>query len=98
VFNFWEPLHYITHGSGFQTWEATPQFAIRSWTYIFLHFPFTVFGKLFSTSKVRSPLFVPLGSLTLEQRPSFFAVRLTLGFICSLCEAQVLSLSSGARQ
>jgi len=26
--------------------------------------------------------------LILEQRPSFFAVRLTLGFICSLCEAQ----------
>lgn len=26
--------------------------------------------------------------LTLEQRPSFFAMRLTLGLICSLCEAQ----------
>ena len=21
AFNFWEPLHYLTHGHGLQTWE-----------------------------------------------------------------------------
>jgi len=38
VFNFWEPLHYLDRGHGFQTWETSPAFAIRSWAYILLHF------------------------------------------------------------
>ncbi|KAI9460480.1 asparagine-linked glycosylation 9 protein isoform a [Lactarius psammicola] len=31
VFNYWEPLHYLYKGYGFQTWETSPQYAIRSW-------------------------------------------------------------------
>lgn len=38
VFNFWEPLHFLHHNYGFQTWEVSPQFALRSWSYILLHF------------------------------------------------------------
>jgi len=38
VYNFWEPLHFFDRGSGFQTWEVAPQYAIRSWAYILLHF------------------------------------------------------------
>ena len=37
VYNFWEPLHYLDRGVGFQTWEVSPQYAIRSWAYISLH-------------------------------------------------------------
>ena len=37
VFNFWEPLHYLDRGYGFQTWETSPVYAIRSWAYILLH-------------------------------------------------------------
>lgn len=36
-YNYWEPLHFLVHGSGFQTWEYSPVYAIRSWTYIVLH-------------------------------------------------------------
>jgi len=36
VFNYWEPLHYLYKGYGFQTWETSPQFAIRSWAYTLL--------------------------------------------------------------
>lgn len=39
VFNFFEPLHYFQHNEGFQTWELSPQFAIRSWAYVLLHWP-----------------------------------------------------------
>lgn len=39
VFNFWEPLHYLHRGYGFQTWETAPIYAIRSWAYILLHLP-----------------------------------------------------------
>lgn len=37
TYNYWEPLHYLIHGTGFQTWEYSPVYAIRSWTYIALH-------------------------------------------------------------
>ena len=37
VFNYWEPLHLLVHGSGARTWEYNPPFALRSWTYILLH-------------------------------------------------------------
>ncbi|CAN6613794.1 alpha-1,2-mannosyltransferase Alg9p [Trichomonascus vanleenenianus] len=37
VFNYWEPLHYLTHGYGLQTWEYSPVYAIRSWAYEALH-------------------------------------------------------------
>ena len=38
VFNYWEPLHYLYKGYGFQTWETSPQYAIRSWAYTLLWF------------------------------------------------------------
>ena len=37
TFNYWEPTHYLSHGYGLQTWEYSPDFAIRSWLYIALH-------------------------------------------------------------
>lgn len=37
VFNYWEPLHYIIYKSGFQTWEYSSEFALRSYLYIFFH-------------------------------------------------------------
>lgn len=39
MFNFWEPLHFADYGYGFQTWELSPTYAIRSWAYILLHLP-----------------------------------------------------------
>ncbi|KZO96340.1 glycosyltransferase family 22 protein [Calocera viscosa TUFC12733] len=73
VFNFFEPLHYLFKGYAFQTWELSPEYAIRSWAYILLHFPATLVpGLLNATSK----------------RTSFFAVRIALGAVCSFCEAK----------
>lgn len=37
TFNYWEPTHYLSHGYGLQTWEYSPEYAIRSWLYIALH-------------------------------------------------------------
>ena len=39
VFNFWEPLHYLSRGTGFQTWELSPKYAVRSWAYIATFLP-----------------------------------------------------------
>ncbi|KAI5477022.1 alpha-1,2-mannosyltransferase, glycosyltransferase family 22 protein [Pseudohyphozyma bogoriensis] len=37
VFNYWEPLHYLVHGKGFQTWEYSPLYAIRSYLYLLVN-------------------------------------------------------------
>ncbi|KAJ7546232.1 hypothetical protein O6H91_08G031300 [Diphasiastrum complanatum] len=37
VFNYWEPLHYLLYKSGFQTWEYSSQYALRSYLYLLLH-------------------------------------------------------------
>ena len=37
TFNYWEPLHYMLFSHGFQTWEYSPVYAIRSYLYIVLH-------------------------------------------------------------
>lgn len=39
TFNYLEPLHYLLHGSGMQTWEYSARFALRSWLYLLLHAP-----------------------------------------------------------
>ncbi|KAJ3488191.1 hypothetical protein NLI96_g3010 [Meripilus lineatus] len=71
VFNFWEPLHYLDRGYGFQTWETSPKYSIRSWAYIILHLiPAKLASRLLGT----------------EKRPAFFAVRIFLAAISSLSE------------
>lgn len=51
VFNYWEPTHYLTHGFGLQTWEYSPEYAIRSWFYAGLHAILAYAGMLLTKSK-----------------------------------------------
>ncbi|KAK9937864.1 hypothetical protein M0R45_014631 [Rubus argutus] len=71
VFNYWEPLHYLLYKSGFQTWEYSSQFALRSYLYILFH---ELVGRpasfLYDEDKVRV----------------FYAVRLFLGLISVITE------------
>ena len=31
---YWEPLHYLLYGKGLQTWEYSPEFSIRTYSFI----------------------------------------------------------------
>jgi alpha-1,2-mannosyltransferase len=33
--NYWEPTHYLLYRYGYQTWEYSPEFAIRSYSFLF---------------------------------------------------------------
>lgn len=37
VFNYWEPIHFLIYGKGQQTWEYSPEYALRSYLYVILH-------------------------------------------------------------
>eukprot|EP00929_Paragymnodinium_shiwhaense_P072117 TRINITY_DN36608_c0_g1_i4.p1 TRINITY_DN36608_c0_g1~~TRINITY_DN36608_c0_g1_i4.p1 ORF type:complete len:577 (-),score=73.54 TRINITY_DN36608_c0_g1_i4:97-1827(-) len=34
TFNYWEPMHFLAFGRGFQTWEYSPQYALRSYMFL----------------------------------------------------------------
>ncbi|KAK9150516.1 hypothetical protein Syun_008825 [Stephania yunnanensis] len=71
VFNYWEPLHYLIYKSGFQTWEYSSQFALRSYLYLMFHeLVARPASWVFSEDKVRV----------------FYAVRLFLGIISVITE------------
>lgn len=80
VFNYWEPMHYLNHGFGFETWEYSPEYAIRSWLYIVIH---ALPGKLGS-------LFLS------KRRFEFYLIRGILGCICAGCETRLFSTISSS--
>ncbi|KAF2088575.1 glycosyltransferase family 22 protein [Saccharata proteae CBS 121410] len=76
VFNYWEPTHYLNHGYGMQTWEYSPEYAIRSWAYSGIHAGIIALRKIFpGSSKVSE----------------FYFLRIALAMICAVCETRLYS-------
>ena len=44
VFNYWEPLHFLLYGTGFQTWEYAHDYALRTYSYLI---PFVGIAKVY---------------------------------------------------
>ncbi|KAL2042432.1 hypothetical protein N7G274_004924 [Stereocaulon virgatum] len=78
VFNYWEPTHYLNHGFGFETWEYSPEYAIRSWLYIVIHALPGKLGSFFLSTR----------------RSEFFLIRGVLGCVCACCETCLFSAIS----
>ncbi|XP_061754525.1 alpha-1,2-mannosyltransferase ALG9 isoform X1 [Nerophis ophidion] len=71
TFNYWEPMHYLLYGTGMQTWEYSPLYAIRSYSYLWLHaLPACLHAHVLQTNKVLV----------------FYFVRCVLAFSCCVCE------------
>ncbi|ESO98754.1 hypothetical protein LOTGIDRAFT_114104 [Lottia gigantea] len=71
VYNYWEPAHYLVYNKGFQTWEYSPFYAIRSYFYIILHtLPIRLVNTLVTENKIIQ----------------FYVVRIVLALACSSCE------------
>ncbi|XP_067421425.1 alpha-1,2-mannosyltransferase ALG9 isoform X3 [Emydura macquarii macquarii] len=71
TFNYWEPMHYLVYGKGFQTWEYSPVYAIRSYAYLWLHaLPALFHARILQTNKVLI----------------FYFVRCLLAFLSCICE------------
>lgn len=85
TFNYWEPTHYLSHGYGLQTWEYSPEYAIRSWLYVALH---AIVGNI--------RRLLPRSTKVAE----FYFIRYTLAMICSLCQVlffRVISFTLNSR-
>jgi alpha-1,2-mannosyltransferase len=79
VFNYWEPTHYLNHGHGLQTWEYSPEYAIRSWAYTGIHAVIIQVGRL-----------LPFGAKVAE----FYFLRVILAAVCAFCESRLYSTIS----
>ncbi|CAB1106652.1 GT22 [Ectocarpus sp. CCAP 1310/34] len=76
TYNYWEPLHYLLYGFGFQTWEYAPQFALRSYFYL-----------LPSVTAARaSEIFLSLFGQGNDKPQIWLGVRLFHVLCCTLCE------------
>ncbi|KAF2670958.1 mannosyl transferase [Microthyrium microscopicum] len=82
VFNYWEASHYLNHGYGFQTWEYSPVYAIRSWAYAGLH------ASLIAPFKIIMPMIFG----TTAKSAEFFFLRTALAIVCSLAESRFFSV------
>lgn len=81
VFNYWEPTHYLNHAHGFQTWEYSPDFAIRSWAYAGLH-----------AAAIQVAKYAPLLATVVARggkKAEFYFLRVALGFVCAVCGARL---------
>ncbi|KAF1916410.1 Alg9-like mannosyltransferase family-domain-containing protein [Ampelomyces quisqualis] len=84
VFNYWEPTHYLNHGYGLQTWEYSPEYAIRSWAYSALHSLLIAIGSLpLKAFRLRRPKVV-----------EFYFLRCTLALLCALCQSRLYAVIS----
>ncbi|TIC43277.1 hypothetical protein E3Q08_02357 [Wallemia mellicola] len=75
TYNYWESMHYLTHHNGFQTWEYSPVYSIRSWFYIIIN----------------SPIAFMLSYFGADKRIAFFGTRSYLGLLSSVIEASFYS-------
>ena len=80
VYNYWEPAHYLTHGYGRQTWEYSPDYALRSWLYIALHALPGALVRPFAPTKTTE----------------FYAIRVCLAAFTAYCESRLYTAVSRA--
>ena len=73
TYNYWEPMHYLIYGKGFQTWEYAPQYGLRSYAYILLH---TVPAWFYAQVLQPNQMYV-----------FYYCVRCILACLCAVCEA-----------
>lgn len=58
TFNYWEPAHYLLYGSGMQTWEYSPDYAIRSYAFVWLYTLPGILMRLLSPTVRKTLIFV----------------------------------------
>ncbi|XP_066586375.1 alpha-1,2-mannosyltransferase ALG9 isoform X2 [Prorops nasuta] len=71
TYNYWEPSHYLLYGNGQQTWEYSPDYALRSYTYLLMHI---VPAKLYQYLREPNPIII------------FYFIRCLLSMGCALSE------------
>lgn len=89
TFNYWEPMHYLLFGFGLQTWEYSPEFALRSYTYLY---PYAAVAWIVQVMQSMIERLIPTLKLTSPKVAQFYAVRIVQG-IASVCAETIFVLA-----
>jgi alpha-1,2-mannosyltransferase len=85
VYNYWEPLNFLTRFFGKQTWEYSPEYAIRSWVYLIpyslLIYPINWFKYLIN--------FTSLVNINIPTYTLFYLVRIILALSFTISEIKL---------
>jgi alpha-1,2-mannosyltransferase len=79
VYNYWEPLHFMIHKSGFQTWEYSKEYGLRTYMYLM---PLYLIHQTIQTSMV------------IDKRVAFSIFRGVLGGATGMCEVLFIKAMS----
>jgi len=78
VFNYWEPMHMLLFKRGFQTWEYSPQFALRTYAYLL---PYALVALPWALMQD-----IGMDEALVDKATIFFAVRAASGFLSAVSE------------
>jgi len=78
TYGYWEPLHYLVYGVGMQTWEYAPQYAIRTYAFIY---PFVIIANT-------------LKWLGWGKEAIFYSIKAILGTCCAFAQTRLVSTLS----
>ncbi|DAZ98957.1 TPA: hypothetical protein N0F65_000489 [Lagenidium giganteum] len=84
TFNYWEPLHYMLYRFGFQTWEYSPVYALRSYFYLAVH---AVATKVAALGFVLGAVGGNGTAAGTSKVLLFYGLRGALALACAYCEA-----------
>lgn len=82
TYNYWEPLHMLLFGSGMQTWEYSPDFALRSYLFLLPYAGAARIGSLLSK-------ILEFGSQYDDKLVQFYSVRFAQAVVCAVAEVSL---------
>ena len=84
TFGYWEPLHYLLYGHGMQTWEYSPKYAIRTYSFII---PFLLVGKI-----LRIILSMFNINELLEKQICYYGIKIILGLFSAYSQSSLITI------
>lgn len=87
TFNYWEPMHFLLYRFGFQTWEYSPVYALRSYVYVLAHASLldASYGVWRMAAYVHEMLGISIFSSS--KVIQFYTMRALLAIVCARAEA-----------
>ena len=95
TYGYWEPLHFLLNGQGFQTWEYSPIYAIRTYAfilpfYIISHIVIAIHQMILSLLSYFPNFSLLFAPIVQSEFSLFFIIRFIIAIFTSYCETKYI--------
>lgn len=87
TFNYWEPMHFLLFGFGFQTWEYSPVYCLRSFAFLF---PYALVAKIGMLIHPHISLIKDYTGIQSSKIFAFYLIRLVQSLLSSSAETYLI--------